>query len=52
MCVFVRYRSDSKVYRLAQRWNLKLGPGDALIQNSNPLLIYTGTHRTSVSLDR
>ncbi|TNN03414.1 hypothetical protein fugu_000443 [Takifugu bimaculatus] len=47
-----RKKSDSKVYRLAQRWNLKSGPGDVLMQNSNPLLIYTGTQRTSASLDR
>ncbi|XP_069374158.1 ankyrin repeat and fibronectin type-III domain-containing protein 1 isoform X2 [Paralichthys olivaceus] len=45
-----RKKSDSKISRLAQRWTQR-SAGDALIKDLKPLL-YTGTPRTSLSLDR
>nr|XP_015817574.2 uncharacterized protein ankfn1 isoform X1 [Nothobranchius furzeri] len=45
-----RKKSDSKISRLAQRWNQK-SVGDALIQDLKPLY-HTGTSRSSLSLDR
>ncbi|XP_072230245.1 ankyrin repeat and fibronectin type-III domain-containing protein 1 isoform X2 [Leuresthes tenuis] len=45
-----RKKSDSKIYRLAQRWNQRAA-GDALIGELKPLC-HTGTPRSSLSLDR
>ncbi|XP_039991816.1 ankyrin repeat and fibronectin type-III domain-containing protein 1 [Xiphias gladius] len=45
-----RKKSDSKISRLAQRWNQRPA-GDALIKDLKPLF-YTGTSRSSLSLDR
>ncbi|XP_068585362.1 ankyrin repeat and fibronectin type-III domain-containing protein 1 isoform X2 [Cebidichthys violaceus] len=42
--------SDSRISRLAQRWNQRAA-GDALIKDLKPLL-YTGIPRSSLSLDR
>ncbi|XP_023274602.1 uncharacterized protein LOC111664305 [Seriola lalandi dorsalis] len=47
---FLLFRSDSKISRLAQRWNQRPA-GDALIKDLRPLF-YTGTPRSSLSLDR
>ncbi|XP_008301559.1 ankyrin repeat and fibronectin type-III domain-containing protein 1 [Stegastes partitus] len=44
-----RKKSDSKISRLAQRWNQKPA-GDALIKDLRPLF-YTGIPRSSLSLD-
>uniref|UniRef100_A0A3B4USR1 Ankyrin repeat and fibronectin type III domain containing 1 n=1 Tax=Seriola dumerili TaxID=41447 RepID=A0A3B4USR1_SERDU len=44
-----RKKSDSKISRLAQRWNQRPA-GDALIKDLRPLF-YTGTPRSSLSLD-
>ncbi|XP_076616278.1 ankyrin repeat and fibronectin type-III domain-containing protein 1 isoform X2 [Chaetodon auriga] len=49
----IRYHktlSDSKISRLAQRWNQRPA-GDALIKDLKPLF-YTGIPRSSLSLDR
>ncbi|XP_040885078.1 uncharacterized protein ankfn1 isoform X2 [Toxotes jaculatrix] len=45
-----RKKSDSKISRLAQRWNQRPA-GDALIKDLKPLF-YTGVPRSSLSLDR
>ncbi|XP_030256820.1 ankyrin repeat and fibronectin type-III domain-containing protein 1 isoform X2 [Sparus aurata] len=45
-----RKKSDSKISRLAQKWNQRPA-GDALIKDLKPLL-YTGIPRSSLSLDR
>ncbi|KAM4524102.1 ankyrin repeat and fibronectin type-III domain-containing protein 1 isoform 2-T2 [Odontesthes bonariensis] len=45
-----RKKSDSKIHRLAQRWNQRAA-GDALIRELKPLC-YTGIPRSSLSLDR
>ncbi|XP_028287886.1 ankyrin repeat and fibronectin type-III domain-containing protein 1 [Parambassis ranga] len=45
-----RKKSDSKISRLAQRWNQRPA-GDALIKDLRPLY-YTGIPRSSLSLDR
>ncbi|XP_044034197.1 uncharacterized protein ankfn1 isoform X2 [Siniperca chuatsi] len=45
-----RKKSDSKISRLAQRWNQRPA-GDALIKDLKPLF-YTGIPRSSLSLDR
>ncbi|XP_067344144.1 ankyrin repeat and fibronectin type-III domain-containing protein 1 isoform X1 [Channa argus] len=45
-----RKKSDSKISRLAQRWNQR-SAGDALIKDLTPLF-YTGIPRSSLSLDR
>ncbi|XP_073345171.1 ankyrin repeat and fibronectin type-III domain-containing protein 1 isoform X4 [Pagrus major] len=45
-----RKKSDSKISRLAQRWNQRPA-GDALIKDLKPLL-HTGIPRSSLSLDR
>lgn len=50
VCVCVCVRSDSRISRLAQRWNQRPA-GDALIKDLKPLL-YPGSPRSSVSLDR
>ncbi|TDG97668.1 hypothetical protein EPR50_G00210180, partial [Perca flavescens] len=50
VCVCVCVRSDSKISRLAQRWNQRAA-GDDLIKDLTPLL-YTGLPRSSLSLDR
>ncbi|XP_049419189.1 uncharacterized protein ankfn1 isoform X1 [Epinephelus fuscoguttatus] len=45
-----RKKSDSKISRLAQRWNQRAA-GDALINDLKPLF-YPGIPRSSLSLDR
>ncbi|XP_014854090.1 PREDICTED: ankyrin repeat and fibronectin type-III domain-containing protein 1 isoform X1 [Poecilia mexicana] len=45
-----RKKSDSKISRLAQRWNQRTA-GDALIRDLKPLYP-TGIYRSSLSLDR
>ncbi|XP_075937781.1 ankyrin repeat and fibronectin type-III domain-containing protein 1 isoform X2 [Anarhichas minor] len=45
-----RKKSDSRISRLAQRWNQRAA-GDALIKDLKPLF-YTGIPRSSLSLDR
>ncbi|XP_059180554.1 ankyrin repeat and fibronectin type-III domain-containing protein 1 isoform X2 [Centropristis striata] len=46
-----RKKSDSKISRLAQRWNQRAAAGDALIKDLRPLF-YAGIPRSSLSLDR
>ncbi|XP_077594883.1 ankyrin repeat and fibronectin type-III domain-containing protein 1 isoform X1 [Stigmatopora nigra] len=46
-----RKKSDSKLSRLAQRWNQRAAAGDALIKDLKPLF-YTGIPHSSLSLDR
>ncbi|XP_029933769.1 ankyrin repeat and fibronectin type-III domain-containing protein 1 isoform X4 [Myripristis murdjan] len=45
-----RKKSDSKISRLAQRWNQGPASGDALIRDLRPLF-YAGSPRSSHSLD-
>ncbi|XP_058476241.1 ankyrin repeat and fibronectin type-III domain-containing protein 1 isoform X1 [Solea solea] len=46
-----RTKSDSKISRLAQRWNHRLTSGDALIKDLRPLFYSAGNPRSSFSLD-